>query len=363
MAVLTNRKAQIFLFLIVLVSVSISLSKVYQWTTDSERRGKKLNQNGWERSFIERGFPIPASGPREGYWGSRLGKKIVHSDLGWREPEIHLPGLLEIDERGFQRYTSSTRSKSSLVIIGGSVAFGAHASEISKTYFNVIGTELERRAMPAEITIIAAGAWKSVQDLIALRLYGGMIKPELIIFLNGLNDLTNGATAETLFGTPVKPADGSEWTPLYHAHDYRERTANYLNNIDKAAKLSRELRSKLFVVLQPSLVEKTYRTSVENNLLEGALLPHSSAGALLDSYQTIRNGLNERVQISTIRFLDCSRVFNNERATTFSDIWHFSDFGHDILGKAMVNEIATILGSKKTKAYRARKTTSEPSSL
>jgi lysophospholipase L1-like esterase len=57
----------------------------------------------------------------------------------------------------------------------------------------------------------------------------------------------------------------------------------------------------------------------------------------------MREGLRVRAASGTLRFLDCSRIFDQERATTFSDLWHFSDTGHEILGKMMAQEIAAML--------------------
>ena len=251
--------------------------------------------------------------------------------------------MLDVDARGFQHYVSTAERKSRVVVFGGSVAFGGYASAISATYFHVLGTELERLSTPADITIVAGGAWKAIQEADALYAYGAQLEPDLIVFLDGLNDLTNGATSRTLFGQRTATSDGSEWTPQYHAHDYEQRVADYLTIIGRAAELSARRGGKMLVVLQPSLAERTHRTRIEETLLRGALTPHASAEALTRSYQTMREGLRARAASGTFRFLDCSRIFDQERATTFSDLWHFSDIGHEILGKTMAREIATML--------------------
>lgn len=106
---------------------------------------------------------------------------------------------------------------------------------------------------------------------------------DLIVFLNGLNDLTNGATAKTLYGEKIQPADGSSWTPLYHAHDYRQRVSDYLNNMDAAWTISHKAGCDMLVVLQPSLVERASRTKIEEALLKGSLVPHASAQAFTES--------------------------------------------------------------------------------
>ena len=54
----------------------------------------------------------------------------------------------------------------------------------------------------------AGGAWKSIQELRAFQLHLQRQPIDLIVFLNGLNDLTNGATAKTLYGEKIQPADG-----------------------------------------------------------------------------------------------------------------------------------------------------------
>jgi hypothetical protein len=170
------------------------------------------------------------------------------------------------------------------------------------------------------------------------------------VFLDGLNDLTNGATSRTLFGQRTATGDGSEWTPQYHAHDYEQRVADYLTIIGGAAELSARLGARMLVVLQPSLAERAHRTRTEERLLDGALIPHTSAEALTRSYEAMREGLRARAASGALRFLDCSRIFDQERATTFSDLWHFSDIGHEILGQAMAREIAPMLQSPDARA-------------
>ena len=169
----------------------------------------------------------------------------------------------------------------------------------------------------------------------------------MIVFLNGLNDLTNGATAKTLYGEKIQPADGSPWTPLYHAHDYRQRVSDYLNNMDAAWTISQNAGCDLLVVLQPSLVERASRTKIEKALLKGSLKPHASAQSFTESYASIRAGLSKRSQKEGFHYLDCSRCFNGEPETTFADIWHFSDFGHKILADAMAEKISAILKQRK----------------
>ena len=309
--------------------------------------GQDLNRFGWERSYVERGLPVPPSGPREGYWGSRVGKKVPHPATGWHEPPVVVPTLLDIGPNGWQRVASGAADARKLTIIGGSVAFGAYASSIDRTYFHVIARELERAGSPVDVTVVAAGAWKSVQELGALRESGSELASDVVVFLDGLNDLTSGATSAALFGERVTP-DGREWTTEYHAHDYEQRVADYLANMEKAADLAAELGAELVIVLQPSLAERKRLTPVEQLVLQGVLTIHSSREALTSAYDAMRKGLADLAARRGIRFLDCSRLFDGERETTFADLWHFSDRGHELLGQAIARELAPVLERRRS---------------
>lgn len=308
--------------------------------------GKDLNRAAWEASFVERGLPSPPSGPRDGYWMGRVGPKVPDLRVGWRERTAFVPDLLDIDENGWQRFSSGVSHPHRIVVLGGSVAFGAYASSIDATYFHVMGRVLRSLALPVDITVVAAGAWKAVQEVNALAAYGDSIQPDLVVLLDGLNDLTNGATAGSLFGEPVVKADGSPWTPEYHAHDYAERVANYVRQVERASAIARSLGSETLVVLQPSLVERNPRTALEETLLARSIGPYGSATVLSTHYEAMRVELHRRAEAGMVHLLDCSRVFQRERATTFTDLWHFTDPGHAILGREIAREVAVILAAR-----------------
>ena len=310
--------------------------------------GRGLNQYAWERSYTERGLPIPKDGPREGLWGSRTSPKVPFPRIGWHEPPRDVPGLLAIDGQGLQHYRSKGTARFRVLILGSSVAFGAYASRIDTTYYNILGESLDRNGIPTDITVAAAGAWKSVQEVEALRLFIDQVRPDLVVFLDGLNDLTNGATATSLFGEKIATADGSPWTVLYSAHDYEQRVSAYLTNMQRAYAVCAGRGSDMLVVLQPSLTERERRTEIEDVILKASLQPHKSLAALQTSYETMRNGLlNLAHQQGSFHFCDCSRIFEEERETVFSDLWHFCDQGHHLLGRRMAFEIGQILQERK----------------
>jgi len=317
------------------------LTAVFLWWRGPE--GKALNELAWESSFTERGQQVPPRGPREGYWGARIGPKIKDPTFGWHEPRLSEPDLLDVDDQGLQHYRTAAPAKRHVLIIGGSVAFGAYASSIATTYFHVLGAELERLGTPADLTIVAAGAWKATQEGRAVELYGNSLGPDVIVLLNGLNDLTVGATSRRLYGQRTDTKDGSEWTLEYHEHDYGERVTDYLEIMRRVGLFARLNGRVALVVLQPSLAERAQRTPIEERLLQTSVVRLESAAALQRSYQAMRERLAALERSGLLRFLDCSRIFDGERATTFTDLWHFSDFGHRLLGTAMAAAIAPIL--------------------
>jgi len=338
--------------------LAAALTVAWRWWRGPE--GRDLNQLAWESSYTERGEPVPERGPRGGYWGARIGAKVKDEKLGWHEPKTLDPGLVDIDERGLQYYRTSASPKRQVLIIGGSVAAGAYASSIATTYFNVLGRELERLATPADLTIVAGGAWKATQEGRALEMYEPSLRPDLIVFLNGLNDLIVGSRARTLYGEYTPTRDGSQWNESYHDHDYDERVADYLEIMRRVGLLAGYLDIPALIVLQPSLVERAHPTPIEERLLARSLLPHPSAAVLQASYQAMRDGLAAMQRSGLLHFLDCSRVFDGERATTFADLWHFSDFGHRLLGVAMAERMAPILrAGPPAGAQRPRRSASD----
>ena len=45
----------------------------------------------------------------------------------------------------------------------------------------------------------------------------------------------------------------------------------------------------------------------------------------------------------TVFFVDCSRIFDGENSTTFTEMWHFSDFGHEKLAEVLAPQIRKAL--------------------
>ncbi len=302
-------------------------------------QGTEMNENAWKANYRERGLPVPQGGPRDGYWGARIGTSIPDPVVGWTLPPLDFPHVLEVAPDGSQTVSSGTGpagAAASIVIMGGSTAFGAYASDERRTYFGVLSTALANAGVPNRIHVLATGAWKSSQSVPALqRALARGARPSLIVFVNGLNDLTNGSSASTLFGVETKTTDGSDWTMLYNEHDWDARVRLYLENMERATTLAAQAHAGLLLVLQPALFEKHPLSERESDLLEASLEPLGPVEPLVESYERMRRGLAALARRPGVSFVDCSRAFDGDEATTFTDMWHFADPGHAKLAACM----------------------------
>jgi lysophospholipase L1-like esterase len=266
--------------------------------------GEALNRMAWEANFTERGLPVPPGGPRDGYWGARMPGQVKDPEMGWHEAEAHMPGLVEEDAAGLQRL-DSPGARARLLIIGGSVAWGAYASSIETTYFARLARALTAAGHPINVTVLAAGAWTSEHELKALRSRGLDLSPDVVLIFDGLNDLTLGNASED------------------------ERVTAYLSRMRETRDLARARGARMVFALQPMLLNKR-RTPIEERILELSLDAVGQA-RVMNGYARIRNGLQELAKGDGTSFIDCSGVFDGERATTFTDLWHFPDPGHALL--------------------------------
>ncbi len=318
-------------------------------------RGRALSNRAFDASFSERGLPIPAGGPREGYWGDRLKRKVPDRRLGWREVEDSRPEFFENDEQGCQHFRPQGEPAREILILGGSVAWGAYASSVQQVYFAAVGRALVERGLPAHITVLAAGAWKSHQDLRAMeiRLEEGD-SYDLIIFLNGLNDLTGGPTFDTLYnGASVETLGSDESSEtdldpedLRHEGDFPERVEAYLTNMRRASGIAAAAGAELVVALQPGLQEREHPSVIEQEIRRSAETGDYPDEALREAYAALREGLTELARRDGVTFLDLSRLFEKEKATTFIDTWHFTDPGHRLLAGRLTAVVEPILRNR-----------------
>jgi len=282
--------------------------------------GLRINKVAWIATYTDRGLIPPPEGPRSGYWVSRM-QSVPHPDLGWVYRPIQIPGVLEVDENGFQYVGFADGWDQHLLIVGGSVAFGIYASEQAKTYFSVLANRLEIRGHRPRLSILTTGAWCSRHELAALRLRGLSKKPDALLLLDGLNDLV----FEKAF-----PPEG--------------RVQFYLDNVCKIRDIARDAGLKVILVLQPSITEKTTLTKTESRLLELMTTAENSLSVLNACIPGMRAGLARlAAEDPGTWFIDLSGLFADEKLSTFTDLWHLSDMGHARLGERLAHEVEPIL--------------------
>lgn len=309
----------------------------------SGQAGKHVNRRAWVASYEERGLPVPP-GPRDGFWQDKIPKRVQSASTAWREDRVDLPGQITIDEKGWQHYRSRGVAQHTLLIIGGSVAFGAYASSEQDTYFWRLGELLDEDPRTAsDIVVVASIAWKSSQELAAFALEAEAIEPDWLITIDGLNDLTNGANAKALYSQPTETLDGTPWHLEYHALDYMDRAVHYTRNIAKMLALAEQRDVGMMVVLQPALSERTSMSEDEADLFRRVEERFGSRGHLAEAHVAMRRGLQVISSQANIQVLDASRLFDSEPETTFTDMWHFSDPGHEMLARAIAQQLAPLL--------------------
>ena len=285
--------------------------------------GETLASDAWNETFLQAGEVPPEHGPRDGFMGARANPKNV--DCGYLlicERDQFIEGLVEIKDNGLE-YAGRTKDGGfSVLIVGGSVAWGAYASSIESTYFNVLQTELERQHENLSITVLARGGARSDDDLAAFVLRGKELDPDLVVFLNGLNDI---------------------YIPSHEGLTLDAR--KYIRNTEMARRIAEERGIPFAVVLQPFIHGKK-----EKSKFEKAILVRVSTAGYPDEEDVesarsiIRDGLNQIANESVeAYFVDCSTSFDNESASIFSDHWHFSDMGHQLLAECIEQGLEPVI--------------------
>jgi lysophospholipase L1-like esterase len=281
---------------------------------------KGLNSGAWRASYSERRLAVP-SGPREGWWGVRLPPR-QDSQLGIVLPERHVPGLFDIDQWGMQTVVGGPHPRSRLLIVGASVAAGAYASNLGRTYFQELAHRLSILGYPVQVTVLATGAWTSENELQAFRLRGAALKPDYVIFLNGMNDLVLN----------------NQWPE-------EKRVQQYLHHMQEACDIALAHRIKVIFSPQPFLPEKKIKSGYEVLILDEA---YPQVERLIRAHDEMMAGLRSLEIPGQVYVVDCSGAFDSQEKTVFADIWHFSDIGQALLAKHLARGLAPILNISKT---------------
>ncbi|MEM7582086.1 MAG: SGNH/GDSL hydrolase family protein [Acidobacteriota bacterium] len=282
--------------------------------------GVELNRLAWEATYTERGQAVPEIGPREGYWAERIRpQQYPCGDLDACERTQTIPLLVTIDGRGFQHVGPGLEATPRVLFVGGSVAFGAYASTVETTYFYLLWRQLQEEFPGVAISVLARNGSVGIEDFEAYALRGSEVQPDMVVFINGLNDLMN------------RPGKSPE-----------EGLRKYRRSVRLAAQLGHLQGVATVFVAQPFLGGKAVKTPLERRLLD----------LTTDDYEDVVNPWYRRLVTESeqlardggaVGFLDYSDLLAEEAKTTFADQWHFSDFGHVALAEALARDLAPLL--------------------
>ena len=299
--------------------------------------GHDLNVLAWKATYTERGLPTPVDGPREGYSGARLGENdtVPHPVLDWHTGEVHIPGLWESDAKGYQRVEAPCEPSIKIVIHGGSVAEGAYASSIRKTYFARTAALLHERGHCASIVVSGGAGWTTVNELAALKHRAIPEEPDIVLFLNGLNDLTDYAN--------LVPEE--------------ERTDTYLRHMERARDEALGAGMEIVFALQPNIHQKKTLSPIE----EWIVKLERFDTLVTKEYPKMAAGLQTLAdEKPATHFIDCSGTFDDEPYTTLADLWHFSDPGHELLALELAEGLTPIVIRLNASSDRLHRRTQVP---
>ncbi|MEE2746189.1 MAG: SGNH/GDSL hydrolase family protein [Pseudomonadota bacterium] len=139
------------------------------------------------------------------------------------DPKIEKPNILkrtefvfaEGHEHSISRTNNYDNGEVRIFIIGGSTASGAGASSKSNTWSSLLEQNLKDRIKHNIVVFNAAvGSYATCQERLCLELAVLPRKPDMVIMLNGQNDVEQPLSGNTRPGDP--PTTGLMYANLYH---------------------------------------------------------------------------------------------------------------------------------------------------
>ena len=291
--------------------------------------GSSLRDFAWRKTYSEFNLDQPHGGRREEYLGEKLVFKQPCGAMQICWSPINNKAI-NIDDSGYQ-YSTACRIRKpeniEILVVGGSVAEGAHASMTSTTWWNIFSQSFSRLSARSVCTgVLALGGAESDWELEAVKVHLLKHKPKIVLLMDGANDI-------------IKRHSSDPRLLQRHANKYIVNTASIASLVARKGGL-------LVQALQPVLFDKSQLSKTEELLLVGYLptaghditaprrvfKPYfdqiASAGALAD--------WNDPSHI----FIDMRSTFNLDGRTLFGDIWHFQDPAHRILGHSLAMRVS-----------------------
>lgn len=275
------------------------------------------------------------------------------NDMGFRGKInfSHLPSMKPLEEYHY------------IVVLGGSVAFGAYSSSDEKCFSSILEAKLNKEFNPGKkfkVINLGMGFYNSLQEFISYILYGLQFHPELVITLDGFNDsavpliekklvpLATGnyyKTEQVLSKVNIKFMKRSnknicnnsnieEMSWYKETDSYAQDVAKlYERNLDLLCLIAREKGTKILLTLQPIKTFPDGKFAWEDKRVEFiyTLLP-----SILENLSKKYNG----------RFINFHKIFEENKSFNqyfVSDPVHLSDRGQDIIATYLFEEAKKVL--------------------
>ena len=240
--------------------------------------------------------------------------------------------------------------------------FATYNAELNKDDFNILliggstaadfPSEILETALSSKLNLnvkvfnAAYGGYISTQELIILTKYGKKLKPDLVININGANDIIHSIRANAQPGTFYlnstykillnKPYLGpfvkilqnsqllngltrfKETKVKYKTEKYIQYLEIYLDNINSMAVFCDGLGIPYINILQPHLLYKDFKSKKEKNF---TLLNYRN-NIVRTLYEKVKEKANNHNEINKF-FFDATFIFENNKELIFSDDVHF----------------------------------------
>ena len=267
-----------------------------------------------------------------------------------------------------------------IFILGGSVAKGFGSSSPDKAYHQILEALLNEGAQRSEgrpYNVVSAGrlGYVSAQELILLQMGILEFKPDLVIHLNGANDILTVTQYQEPPGYPfyhqslkrslqavkinkainqtiTKSAFLSELEAMFKKYRKSEpgvTTFNidrhYRRNMTQSAQLLKANDIPGLIVLQPLLLEKKQLAGHEVTSIKK--LSQNNRHIWLSTFNKLAVSLKEISEKTGILWKNFQGVFDNQQEETFGDTIHLNDRGQRLLAKALLPIVKDFLKSHK----------------
>ena len=314
-----------------------------------------------------------------------IGKKTLAFDVDDLNPYVFfrsLPSLeLRPDDNYFYKFdekeitAKKTPEEYRIFVMGGSVARGYGASAPEKKFYHIFERLLNENR-PESITrrfnVISAGrlGYVSAQELILLLMGVLDFHPDLVIHLNGFNDVLSFTQYKELPGHPIyfqslvkalkgvkagqtvdrvsnRSAFFSEVKKMIQKYKTSSSSNSSINiarhyerNMRHISQILSANQIKGYLILQPLIYDKKNKSQSEEKQIKEI---GSTRPILFTSLQMFAESLALIGKEEDIHWGNFRGVFEDFSETVFVDTVHLNDKGQEILARALWKEIKPIV--------------------